>query len=90
MARSLYDAWQASKQKLYTEQEWDRIHLTSLWYRGLWEEERAAAAGEDIYLWGFGKTRPEVDRMLHYAYRQGVTPRKYQPEDMFWPSMLDT
>ena len=88
-ARSLYDAWEASKQKLYRQQEWDRIHMTSLWYRALWEEERAAA-GEDIYLWGFGKTRHEVDVMLRYAHRQGVTPRKYQPEDLFWPSMLET
>jgi hypothetical protein len=28
--------------------------------------------------------------MLRYAYRQGVTPRRYQPEELFWPSMLET
>ena len=89
VARSLYDAWEASKRKLYAQQDWDRIHMTSLWYRALWEEERAAA-GEDIYVWGFAKTRHEVDVMLRYAHGQGVTPRKYQPEEMFWPSMLDT
>jgi 4,5-dihydroxyphthalate decarboxylase len=89
VARSLYDAWEASKRKLYREQEWERIHMTSLWYRALWEEERAAA-GEDIYAWGFAKTRHELDVMLRYAHRQGVTPRRYQPEDLFWPSMLET
>lgn len=89
VARSLYDAWEASKQKLYRQQEWERIHMTSLWYRALWEEERAAA-GEDTYLWGFAKTRHEVDVMLRYAHRQAVTPQKYQPEDLFWPSMLET
>jgi len=90
VARSLFDAWEASKQKLYRqEREWERIHKTSLWYRALWEEERAAA-GDDIYVWGFAKTRHEVDVMLRYAHRQGVTPQRYQPEDLFWPSMLET
>jgi 4,5-dihydroxyphthalate decarboxylase len=89
VARSLFDVWEASKQKLYEQQEWDRIHMTSLWYRDLWEEERATA-GEDIYPWGFAKTRHELDVMLRYAHRQGVTPRKYEPEDLFWPSMLET
>ena len=89
VARSLFDAWEASKQKLYRQQEWERIHMTSLWYRAFWEEERAAA-GEDIYLWGFAKTRHELDVMLRYAHRQAVTPQKYQPEDLFWPSMLET
>ncbi len=89
VARSLFDAWEASKQKLYEQQQWDRIHMTSLWYRELWENERAAA-GEDIYPWGFAKTRHELEVMLHYAHRQGVTPRRYEPEDLFWPSMLET
>jgi 4,5-dihydroxyphthalate decarboxylase len=89
VARSLFDAWEASKQKLYLRQEWQRIHMTSLWYRALWEEERAAA-GDDVYPWGYAKTRHEVDVMLRYAYRQGVTPRRYQPEELFWPSMLET
>ena len=63
------------KRKLYERQdEWQRVHMTSLWYRALWEEERAAA-GEDIYLWGFNKTRHEVDIMLRYAHRQALTPR---------------
>ncbi len=88
-ARSLYDAWEASKQKLYAQQEWDRIHMTSLWYRGLWEEERAAA-GKDIYPWGFAKTRHELEIMLQYAFRQGVTPRQYRPEELFRQSMLET
>jgi 4,5-dihydroxyphthalate decarboxylase len=89
VAKSLFDAWEASKRKCYEHQDWQRIHMTSLWYRALWEEERAIV-GPDIYAWGFARTRHEVDRMLLYAHRQGLTPRKYEPEEMFWPSMLDT
>jgi 4,5-dihydroxyphthalate decarboxylase len=89
VARSLFDAWQASKQKCYEAQEWERIHMTALWYRALWEEERAAL-GPDIYVWGFQKTRHEIDRLLRYAHEQGAAPVKYTPEALFFPSMLET
>jgi 4,5-dihydroxyphthalate decarboxylase len=89
VAMSLYNAWQASKQKCYDWLEWQRVHQTSLWYRALWEEERVAA-GPDIYLWGFRDTRPEVDKLLDYCHRQGLTTRKFDPEEMFHPSTLST
>lgn len=89
VAMSLFKAWEESKQHCYKWLEWQRIHQTSLWYRALWEEEQAAA-GPDIYKWGFTKTRPEVDKLLDYAYQQGMTPRKYEPEEMFWPETLET
>ena len=63
--------------------------MTALWYRALWEEERASA-GADPYVWGFTKTRAEVDKMLDYTYRQGLVSRRFQPEDMFHPSTLET
>jgi len=89
VARSLFDAWEESKQRCYQWLDWQRMHMTSMWFRALWEEERAAA-GADIYPWGFAKTKHEVDRLLRYAHRQGLTPRRYQPEEMFWPSTLET
>jgi 4,5-dihydroxyphthalate decarboxylase len=88
-ARSLFDAWQASKLKCYERQQWERMHLTALWYRALWEEERAAG-GEDFYRFGFQSSRAELETMLRYAHRQALTPRLYQPEELFWPSMLET
>ena len=89
VALSLFDAWQESKRKCYEWLEWQRVHQTSLWYRALWEEEQAAA-GSDPYLWGFRKTRPEVNKLLEYCHRQGLTTRKFEPEEMFYPSTLET
>jgi hypothetical protein len=66
-----------------------RVHMTGLWYRSLWEEERAAA-GADPYVWGFKKSRAEVDKMLDYAFQQGLLSRKFQPEEMFHSSTLET
>jgi 4,5-dihydroxyphthalate decarboxylase len=89
VAMSMFNAWQASKERCYEWLEWQRVHQTSLWYRALWEEERAAA-GRDIYPWGFHRTRAEVDKMLDYSHRHGMTPRRFAPEDMFHPSTLET
>jgi 4,5-dihydroxyphthalate decarboxylase len=89
VAMSLFNAWQASKERCYDWLEWQRVHQTSLWYRALWEEERAAA-GRDIYPWGFLKARAEIDKMLDYAHRHGMTPRRFAPEEMFHPSTLNT
>ncbi len=89
VAMSMFNAWQESKERCYKWLEWQRVHQTSMWFRALWEEERAAV-GSDIYPWGFRQTRPEVDKMLDYACRQGLTPRKFEPEEMFHPSTLST
>jgi len=89
VAMSMFNAWQESKERCYKWLEWQRVHQTSMWFRALWEEEQAAA-GSDIYPWGFRRTRPEVEKILDYAYRQGLTPRKFEPEEMFHPSTLST
>ena len=89
VAMSLFDAWMASKQALYDEMRWQRVHLTSLFYRGLREEEMALG-GDDFYRWGFKECRAEVDKMLEYVHRYAMVPRKYEPEEMFHPSTLET
>jgi len=89
VAMSMYNAWQESKRKCYQWLEWQRVHQTSLWYRALWEEEQAVA-GPDIYLWGFRETRREVDKLLEYCHRQGLTRWKFEPEEMFHRSTLET
>jgi 4,5-dihydroxyphthalate decarboxylase len=55
----------------------------------LWEEERKLA-GPDFYVWGFKESRPEVDKMLEFAHRQGVTAKRFKPEELFHPSTLGT
>jgi 4,5-dihydroxyphthalate decarboxylase len=60
-----------------------------LWFRALWEEERKVA-GRDFYVWGFKESRPEVDKMLEFAHRQGFTSKRFIPEEMFHPNTLDT
>jgi 4,5-dihydroxyphthalate decarboxylase len=89
VAMSMFDAWMASKQACYEELKWQRVHMTSLWYRALREEEMAAG-GDDFYCWGFKKTRAEVSKMLEYVFRYGLLPRRFEPEEAFHPSTLGT
>jgi 4,5-dihydroxyphthalate decarboxylase len=89
VAMSMFNAWEESKQRCYKWLQWQRIHQTSLWFRALWEEERAAA-GTDFYLWGFSKTRAEVDKLLDYSFQHGLTPRRFSPEELFHASTLST
>lgn len=89
VARSLFDAWQESKQRCYEWLAWQRIHQTSLWYRALWEEEQALG-GDDYYRWGFRDTRGEVALLLRYCHEQGLTARQHAPEELFHSSTLDT
>jgi len=89
VAMSMFNAWQSAKLECYRWLERQRVHMTGLWYRSLWEEERVAA-GADPYLWGFKQTRAEVAKMLEYAFRQGLVTKKFQPAQMFHPSMLET
>jgi len=89
VALSMFNAWQESKKKCYEWLQWQRVHQTALWYRALWEEEQSVA-GADPYLWGFRATKPEVNKLLEYCFRQGLTTRKFDPEEMFHPSTLET
>ena len=48
VALSMFDAWQESKQECYRWLDRQRVHQTGLWYRSLWEEERAIAGGGSV------------------------------------------
>ena len=77
VALSMFDAWQESKQECYRWLDRQRVHQTGLWYRSLWEEERAIAGG-DPYVWGFKKRAPKWTRCstIRFArvwYREDFT-----------------
>jgi 4,5-dihydroxyphthalate decarboxylase len=90
VAMSMFRAWQQSKELAYEWLDRQRVHLTSMWFRGLWEEERRIAGTRDIYPWGFEATRAEVAAISRYAFEQGMTRRLHEPEEWFHPSTLGT
>jgi 4,5-dihydroxyphthalate decarboxylase len=90
LARRLFDAWTASKLACLERLRRDRLLLTSMWFHGLLQEERAAAGSDDTYPWGFARCRHEVAMLLGHALTQGLITAPMRPEDVFHPSSLTT
>ncbi len=46
--------------------------------------------GDDWWPYGIEANRPAIDAILRYHHEQGLTKRRFQIEDVFVPSLLDT
>lgn len=90
VASRLFEAWTTAKRECLERQERDRLIVSSMWFQGLLEEERAAMGTQDTYPWGFHRSRHEIAKLLGYALDQGVLSVAAEPEDLFHPSTLDT
>ena len=52
-------------------------------------EELDAMFGGDAFPYGFGQNRLALEAATTYANEQGLTPRRFEPEDLFAPETLD-
>ena len=89
VAASLFDAWTQAKLACLARLERDRLLLTSMWFAGLLQEERAAMGGRDTYPWGLRATRHELEKLLEYARAQGLIRSHLEPEDLMHPAARD-
>jgi 4,5-dihydroxyphthalate decarboxylase len=48
--------------------------------------EQRAVLGEDPWRYGLQDNLPELTTALRYAAEQGLTPRRLEPSELFWPS----
>jgi 4,5-dihydroxyphthalate decarboxylase len=46
--------------------------------------------GPDFWSYGYGANRHVLEAFLHHHHRQGLSPRKVAPEDLFHPSTFET
>ena len=86
---SMYDAWQESKKNAtngLTGSAFIRRHCGTA---RCGKKNRPPQARIRI-CGAFRRTRSEVDKLLEYCHRQGLTTRKFEPEEMFHPSTLET
>jgi 4,5-dihydroxyphthalate decarboxylase len=90
MAVRLFRAWTASKLACLDRIQRERLLVTSMWFQGLLQEERAAAGSPDTYPWGLERSRHEVAKLIEYALAQGIVAAPLKPEDMFHPTARDT
>lgn len=90
IALRLLEAWTAAKLVCLAAMERDRQLVSSMWFRGLFEEERAAVGSPDTYPWGFRQGRHEIAKLVEYAVDQGVLTAQHEPEELFHPATLDS
>jgi 4,5-dihydroxyphthalate decarboxylase len=87
-AIALYDALSKSKQKFYDIiGEWELFSFP--WIRKALEEQRQLM-GYDPYPYGFKRNRKVLDTICQYSNEQGLTNRRFHPEDLFVDSTLHT
>lgn len=89
LARSLTEAFAAAKQ-LAAENFRETATLRTMLPWLLDEVERTTALmGPDYWPYGLERNEPTLDTFLQYAHRQGLTPERLHPRELFAPETLE-
>lgn len=88
VAISLLKAFRESKEQHMRRYQNDTLFLSSLiWSRDAWEEQEELM-GPDPLPYDFDQARKALDTACRYAYEQGLTKKRLQPEELFFPPSL--
>jgi 4,5-dihydroxyphthalate decarboxylase len=52
-------------------------------------KEAVALMGDDYWSYGFAPNRKTLDAITRYSHEGGLSARRVQPEELFWPATLD-
>jgi 4,5-dihydroxyphthalate decarboxylase len=85
LASRLFDAFERAKQ--YAAHELHQVNYdhAMLPWQGEHLRETEAVMGAHYWQYGFVTNRPIIERMAHYSHEQGITPRRFTPEELFLP-----
>lgn len=93
LARRVYDAFDRSRGVAAGRYERARRlqQVTSLlpWTNRLYEDDRAFM-GEDWWPYGLAANRTALETFLRYHHEQGLSGRRWTPEEIFAPELLDS
>jgi 4,5-dihydroxyphthalate decarboxylase len=90
VARSLFEAFSRAKHAA-----WDRLRFTGTlaamvpWLVGALEDAEDLFGGKHYWPYGVPANRVELDTMLEWAHRHGVTVSRLAVEDLFAPETLE-
>jgi 4,5-dihydroxyphthalate decarboxylase len=91
LARSLYDAFRAAKDVVTDAYKAKEGHMHRLfmipWLTNLVEENRALM-GDDYWPYGVAKNHAALDAFLRFHHEQGISKRRFRPEEIFAPETL--
>jgi 4,5-dihydroxyphthalate decarboxylase len=86
VARSLYDAFVAAKERLRTERD---AAIEPFFATGLLGDTEHKALDHDPFAYGIAATRPVLETIARYVHDQGLTKRLVALEELFAPSTMD-
>jgi len=90
IAQSLYKALVAAKEKAYGMYAQTAAMASMLPWTVAHVEEAKRELGEDWWSYGLAPNRHVLDTFLRYHHEQGLSKRRYQPEELFAPETLET
>jgi len=90
VARSLLKAFDASLAIARSDLMYRSALKTMLPWSADHVDETVAALGEDYWTYGIESNRHVLDAFLRYHHEQGLSPRRYAPEEIFAPSTTTT
>ena len=90
IAQSLYKALVAAKAQAYAMLGQTAALATLLPWTVAHAEEARRELGEDWWPYGLAPNRQVLDTFLRYHHEQGLSKRRFQPEEIFAPETLET
>jgi len=91
VAQSLYQAFKAAKseaEKLYASQAANMHRLFMTPWLTAHQEENRKLMGEDFWPYGLEPNRKALDLFLRYHHEQGLSKRRFTPDELFAPEAL--
>ncbi len=90
VAQSLFKAFARAQRVAY-----DNLSISAALHTMLpWQlaavEEARELMGPDWWSYGFAPNRHVLDTFLRYHHEQGLSPRRFQPEELFAPETLES
>ena len=92
VATSLYDAFKDSRDKayeIYRHQSENMHRMFMVPWMTQHFLEMQALLGDDWFPYGLKRNYKPLDTFLRYHYEQGLSKRRFKPEDLFLPETLD-
>jgi 4,5-dihydroxyphthalate decarboxylase len=90
VARSLYDAFVEAKRQCLAElADFGAPRATMLFLEAELEEERRLL-GDDHWPYGLAANRLTLEAAISYAHEQGLSDRRFEPEELFVPELRNT
>jgi 4,5-dihydroxyphthalate decarboxylase len=90
LARRLYDAFAAAKERSYEMTRDAGALVTNLPLQLAYVEETQRLFGDDPFPYGVAKNRHSVEALARYVQEQGYADRALTVEDLFAPELLDS